>query len=46
MNTLRLLFSLTSRFLFIALLQDKECLASISQDNFREFVVICIYFGD
>jgi tRNA threonylcarbamoyladenosine biosynthesis protein TsaB len=36
MNTLCLLFSLTSRFLFIALLQDKECLASISQDNFRQ----------
>jgi len=36
MNMLRLLFSLTSRFLFIALLQNKECLASINQDNFRQ----------
>src|SRR3954447_9910939 len=35
-NMLRLLFSLTSRFLFIALLQDKKCLASTSQDNFRQ----------
>src|SRR3954447_15946985 len=35
-NMLRLLFSLTSRFLFIALLQDKKCLASICQDNFRQ----------
>jgi tRNA A37 threonylcarbamoyladenosine modification protein TsaB len=33
---LRLLFSLTSRFLFIALLQNKKCLASINQDNFRQ----------
>lgn len=32
----RLLFSLTSRFLFIALLQDKKCLASLSRDNFRQ----------
>jgi tRNA threonylcarbamoyladenosine biosynthesis protein TsaB len=33
---LHLLFSLTSRFLFIALFQDKKCLASINQDNFRQ----------
>lgn len=33
---LRLLFSLTSRFLFIALLRNKKCLVSISQDNFRQ----------
>src|SRR4051812_17505614 len=33
---LRLLFSLTSRFLFIARLQDKKCLVSINQDNFRQ----------
>jgi tRNA threonylcarbamoyladenosine biosynthesis protein TsaB len=35
-SILRLLFSLTSRFLFIALLKDKKCLASVSQDSFRQ----------
>ena len=33
---LRLLLSLTSRFFFIALLQDKKCLAIVNQDNFRQ----------
>ena len=33
---LRLLFSLTSRFFFIALLQEGKCLVSICQDNFRQ----------
>lgn len=33
---LRLFFSLTSRFLFVALFQDKKCLASINQDSFRQ----------
>lgn len=33
---LRLLLSLTSRFLFITLWQEKKCLASISKDSFRQ----------
>ena len=37
---LRLLFSLTSRFLFIALLRNEEYLASINRDNFRLISVL------
>src|SRR4051794_33145353 len=31
-----LLFSLTSRFVFLALFKNKKCLESICQDNFRQ----------
>src|SRR2546429_3250248 len=37
-----LLFSLTSRFIFLALLKDGKCLKSFCQDNFRQHSENCL----